>query len=120
MTRCKNPGLGSLIVAAFAAVVTLPTVFWVTGSQGAGHAWDGRHGASAQVSGIVAVSGSGLGSRSEERRPSAIKIDAVAALHMEAHQTANRSFVSVGVGAAAQIALDLGKNPLRWTLRRCR
>jgi hypothetical protein len=67
MTRCMNPRLGSMIIAAFAAVVTLPTVLWVTGSQGAGREWDGRRGGSALVSGIVATPGSGSASRSEER-----------------------------------------------------
>jgi hypothetical protein len=57
--------------------------------------------------------------RSGERRPLAVRLHAIAALHMEATWMASGTLNTEVVGAA-ELALDLGKNLLRLNLGRHR
>jgi hypothetical protein len=55
---------------------------------------------------------------SERRRPFAFGLDAVAALHIRAIHTANGTIYRARAGG--RVALDIVKNPLCWSLPKCR
>ena len=91
----------------------------VLGSQGAGHNGDGRHRGSPPVAGIVAMTCNRVSLRSGERRPLAVRLHAIAALHVKVTWMASGTLNTEVVGAA-ELALDLGKNLLRLSLGRDR
>jgi len=90
-----------------------------SGSSDAGHAVRGHHAVINGMVGIVAASEPCSASRSERRWPSHENYNAVAALQVEAHQTANNFYFSARVEARASTALDIAKNRLRSRLEKC-
>jgi hypothetical protein len=89
------------------------------GLSGAGEWWRGRGGWLSVAAWIVLRQDPGPVSNSERRQPSSRSLEAVAALSICSHRTADRFYLTPGAGRRAGDPLDIVKNLLRSRLEEC-